>query len=70
VRLSVNVVAGGRLWVAGQEVPEEIIPEHARRYILNPEIGSSADPGDVPAAVRDSEASLEAPRLVQCNSDI
>jgi hypothetical protein len=45
VRLSVNFIgASGRFWKAGEELPEEIVPEHVRRYIAVPEIGSSADP--------------------------
>jgi hypothetical protein len=47
VRLSVNLIgADGRFWKAGEELPEEIVPERAVRYILGP-TGSSADPEDV-----------------------
>jgi hypothetical protein len=59
VRLSVNFIgAGGRFWKAGEELPEEIVPEHSRRYVLpdSPSgvvgSGRAAEPGeDVPAAV-------------------
>jgi hypothetical protein len=58
VKLSVNLLASGRYWVAGTGVPEEIVPEHSRRYVLPDSSsgvvgsGRAAEPDeDVPAAV-------------------
>ena len=34
VKLSVNLLAGGKYWVVGAEVPEELVPEHSRRHVL------------------------------------
>jgi hypothetical protein len=58
VKLSVNLLAGGKYWVVGAEVPKELVPEHSRRHVLPDSAsglvgsGRATEPDeDVPAAV-------------------
>jgi len=55
VKLSVNLIAGGRYWKAGDDIPDHEIPAFAQRFVI-PENGDAASvtpkpPPDVARAI-------------------
>jgi hypothetical protein len=44
VKLSVHLVAGGKYWSAGEEVPDEIVPACARKWAVVERGNGGVDP--------------------------
>ena len=50
MRLSVNLIGGGRYWLAGEDVPDEDVPVHLHRYAEVKEAGQGDVPKPAPSA--------------------
>jgi hypothetical protein len=57
LKLSVNIVAGGIYYKAGQELPEDFaVPSHLEAFAVNPDEAAEGEPvGTLPASAPASE---------------